>query len=83
MEQRVYYFRGTLMGSDELNLLFWFVPNIYKLNIINYKLLKKEKNYQPSDFTSPPPPGVSVRPSLFSRLTQLLRGDLGPGHSDT
>ena len=39
----MYYFRDTLMGSDELNLLFWFVSNIYKLNIINYKLLGKKK----------------------------------------
>lgn len=43
MEQHVYYFRDTLMGSDELSLLFWFVSNIYKLNIIKYKLLEKKR----------------------------------------
>lgn len=44
MEQHVYYFRDILMGSDELGLLFWFVSNIYKLNIIKYKLLEKKKS---------------------------------------
>lgn len=43
MEQHVYCFRDILMGSDELSLLFWFVSNIYKLNIIKYKLLEKKK----------------------------------------
>lgn len=30
MEQCVYYFRETLVGSNELSLSFWFVANIYK-----------------------------------------------------
>lgn len=36
MEQCVYYFRETLVGSNELSLSFWFVSNIYKLNTINF-----------------------------------------------
>ena len=44
MEQRVYYFRETLMGSNELSLPFWFVSNICELNIINCKWLKKKKS---------------------------------------
>lgn len=45
MEQCVYYFRETLVGSNELSLSFWFVSNICKHNKLCYK--KKKKENQP------------------------------------
>lgn len=75
MEQCVYYFRETLVGSNELSLSFWFVSNIYKLNRINF-VTKKKKKRKTSHFSIPlsTTTEASGRDHRFSsRSARLLR----------
>lgn len=62
------------MGSDELSLLFWFVSNIYKLNIINYKLLKKREKLPAFGFHFPTTTWGECETLLVQQVNSAAKG---------
>lgn len=80
MKQCVYYFRETLLSSNKLSLYFWFVSNIYKLNIINLKFLEMKGKTSPFSTSLLCHHGDKREGPVFllPHVAQLLRDGSGP-----